>query len=71
MLLGEVLAELGHASKEQVDAALGLQRRMGGHIGAILIAIGVITTAQLVEALRVQRERSTAATSDAPATATS
>ena len=56
MLLGEVLAELGHATREQVGWALELQKQQGGYVGSILIAIGAITSDQLHTALRVQRE---------------
>lgn len=60
MLLGELLTELGHATREQVDFALSLQRRRGGQVGAILIAIGAITSEQLVATLRLQREAAAA-----------
>ncbi|HWD59956.1 MAG TPA: hypothetical protein VG308_16850 [Stellaceae bacterium] len=56
MLLGEVLAELGHASREQIQAALAHQRRHGGYVGAILVAIGAISAEQLSMALRLQQE---------------
>jgi hypothetical protein len=60
MLLGEILTQLGHASNEQISAALAHQKGHGGYLGAILVAIGAITTEQLVTALRVQRELSMA-----------
>jgi hypothetical protein len=56
MLLGEILAELGHITREQIDIALADQRRQGGLVGDILIAGGAITGDQLVAALRVQQE---------------
>ena len=56
MRLGEILTQLGHASSEDVSAALAHQQGHGGRLGAILIAIGAITSEQLVTALRVQRE---------------
>jgi hypothetical protein len=56
MLLGEILAELGHVTEEQVDTALVHQREQGDRIGAILVAGGTITGEQLVAALRVQQE---------------
>ena len=56
MLLGEVLAELGHASREQVQAALAHQRCNGGYVGAILVATDAITAEQLSTALRLQQE---------------
>jgi uncharacterized protein (DUF433 family) len=58
MLIGEILTELGHASRDQVDAALALQRRQGGFVGAILMAFGAISADQLAAALRLQRELS-------------
>ena len=61
MLLGEILAKLGHANREQIDFALSLQRRKGGQVGAILMAIGAITSDQLTAALRIQREAAAAA----------
>jgi type IV pilus assembly protein PilB len=56
MLLGEILAELGHVTEEQVDTALAHQRQKGGLVGGILVAGGAITGEQLVAALRVQQE---------------
>jgi hypothetical protein len=56
MLLGEILAELGHVTKGEIDTALAHQRRQGDLIGAILVAGGAITGDQLVAALRVQQE---------------
>jgi len=56
MLLGEILAELGHVTEEQVDRALVHQHRQGGLVGAILVARGAITGEQLAAALRVQQE---------------
>jgi hypothetical protein len=56
MLLGEILAELGHTTEGQVNRALAHQRRQGGLIGAILVAGGAITADELVAALRVQHE---------------
>ena len=61
MFLGELLTKMGYASREQVDFALSLQRRQGGRVGAILIAIGALTSQQLIEVLQIQRERNTAA----------
>jgi hypothetical protein len=61
MRLGDVLVELGHATRLQVDMALSLQRDMGGQVGAILIAIGAVTSDQLRETLQAQREASAAA----------
>jgi len=58
MPLGEILTKLGHASSEEVSAALAHQKGHGGLLGAILIAIGAITCDQLLTALRVQRELS-------------
>jgi hypothetical protein len=56
MLLGEILAELGHVTGEQVDMALAHQRQRGGLVGAILVTAGAITGEQLLAALRVQQE---------------
>ncbi|HTZ36155.1 MAG TPA: hypothetical protein VMB84_09035 [Stellaceae bacterium] len=58
MLLGDVLTQLGLATRADIDAALAHQRRHGGYVGAILVAIGVINPAQLATALRAQREMS-------------
>jgi hypothetical protein len=60
MLLGDVLAELGHATREEIDFALAMQKRQGGYVGAILIAIGAITREQLTAALQLQKERNAA-----------
>jgi uncharacterized protein (DUF433 family) len=56
MLLGDILADLDLATRDQVDAALEHQRAHGGYVGAILVAFGAITSEQLMAALRVQQE---------------
>ena len=59
MLLGEILAEPGHANREQLDSALSLQRRKGRQVGVILMAIGARNP--LMAALRIQSQAGSAA----------
>jgi hypothetical protein len=54
MLLGELLVMHGLATTAQVKAALRKQRTDGGHIGAHLIDMGVLTAHQLYEVLQEQ-----------------
>jgi type IV pilus assembly protein PilB len=49
--IGEVIAELGFAKREVVEAAVELARRSGELTGEVLINSGVITTEQLSRAL--------------------
>lgn len=56
VLLGEMLVVRGLATPSQIEAALEHQRAQGGRLGAILIGMGVLTSAQLLELLEQQRE---------------
>src|SRR6185312_9286639 len=56
MLLGEMLVVRGLATPSQIEAALEFQRTQGGRLGAILIGMGVLTPAKLLELLEQQRE---------------
>jgi type IV pilus assembly protein PilB len=49
--LGEIVVELGHASREQIDAAVESAREAGRPIGEHLVDTRVITGDQLAEAL--------------------
>ena len=49
--IGEVIAELGFAKREVVEAAVELARRSGELTGEVLIKSGVITSEQLSRAL--------------------
>jgi len=51
MLLGEIVVELGHATRDQVDSALAGARAAGRPIGEYLVDTGVISGDQLAEAL--------------------
>jgi type IV pilus assembly protein PilB len=51
MLLGEIVVELGHATRDQVDAALTGARAAGRPIGEYLVDTGVISGDELAEAL--------------------
>jgi general secretion pathway protein E len=53
-LLGEILVELGHAHREQIDEALELQRIRPKRIGEILIDLGYVEEDHVLEALSVQ-----------------
>jgi type IV pilus assembly protein PilB len=52
--LGVILVEHGACEQEQVDRALAEQAKAGGHLGEILVAMGVIDRNQLTLALGVQ-----------------
>ena len=54
-LIGKILVELGVVGMGQVQAALAEQRRMGGRLGALLIAKGAITDEDLSRALAIQQ----------------
>jgi type IV pilus assembly protein PilB len=54
-LIGKILVELGVVGMGQVQAALAEQRRMGGRIGALLIAKEAITEEDLSRALAIQQ----------------
>ncbi|MFO0873721.1 MAG: ATPase, T2SS/T4P/T4SS family [Phycisphaerales bacterium] len=52
--LGRVLTKLGKCSREQVHEALGLQRTRKEPIGKLLIGLGYVTEADVMEALAGQ-----------------
>ena len=54
MLLGEMLVAQGLATTGQVAEALQRQQASGGHLGAHLISIGVLTALQLYDLLNEQ-----------------
>lgn len=56
MLLGEMLVVRGLATPSQIAAALEHQAAQGGRLGAILIGMGVLTSTQLLQFLREQKE---------------
>jgi hypothetical protein len=52
--LGEILVEGGKASAEDVRRALDLQAQVGGRVGRLLVAMGIVAEEVLVEALSRQ-----------------
>jgi type IV pilus assembly protein PilB len=52
--LGEILVEDGRASAEDVKRALDLQAQVGGRVGRLLVAMGIVAEEVLVEALSRQ-----------------
>lgn len=54
-LIGKILVELGVVGMGQIQAALAEQRRMGGRLGALLIAKEAITEEDLSRALAIQQ----------------
>jgi len=52
--LGEILIEGGKASEEDVRRALDLQKQVGGRVGRLLVAMGIVPEEVLVEALSKQ-----------------
>ncbi|HTZ35199.1 MAG TPA: tetratricopeptide repeat protein [Stellaceae bacterium] len=60
MLLGEMVVARGIATVEQVVGALERQRDQGGHLGAHLIAMGVLTSRELSALLVEQNDARTA-----------
>jgi hypothetical protein len=56
MRLGESLIGQGLATLAQIEAGLARQQREGGHLGANLVAMGVLTVPQLLVALKSKRE---------------
>lgn len=52
--LGEILIEGGSASEEDVRRALDLQAQVGGRVGRLLVAMGIVGEDVLVEALSRQ-----------------
>jgi hypothetical protein len=55
MRLGEMLIIQGLATQAGIDAALARQKRLGGRIGTHLIALGVLTIDELLNALSSQQ----------------
>lgn len=54
MLIGELLTELYGLKKEDLQAALRLQDKLGGYLGQVLIQTGHVTETQLLTALARQ-----------------
>ncbi|MDR7433832.1 MAG: type II secretion system ATPase GspE [Armatimonadota bacterium] len=52
--IGEILLDQGFISRQQLETALAMQRRSGGHLGTILLEMGAITERQLAKALGIQ-----------------
>jgi twitching motility protein PilT len=50
--LGELLCDSGVINNEQLTQALSLQRQKGGRIGGVLVDLGFLSVASLVEALQ-------------------
>jgi len=52
--LGEVLVKRGVITQQQLEAAVGAQRKTGQSLGQILVGKGFATEAQIVQALALQ-----------------
>ena len=52
--IGEILVEGGQASADDVKRALDLQAHVGGRVGRLLVAMGIVAEEVLVEALSKQ-----------------
>lgn len=52
--LGEILVEEGKASPQDVQRALDMQARVGGRVGRLLVAMGIVAEEVLVAALSRQ-----------------
>ena len=52
--LGQILLDEGVVTREQLEKAMQMQHRSGGHLGRILVEQGVVTEKQLAKALSVQ-----------------
>lgn len=52
--LGQILLDEGVVTREQLEKAMQLQHRSGGHLGRILVEQGVVTEKQLAKGLSVQ-----------------
>ena len=50
--LGELLCDTGVINSEQLTQALSLQRQKGGRIGGVLVELGFLSVASLVETLQ-------------------
>jgi hypothetical protein len=55
-VLGEILIRLGSITREQLTAALQLQRAANVHVGEALVEAGAATWDQIKKALEVQRQ---------------
>ena len=54
LLLGEILIKRKRISPEQLDTALGLQKKENGFIGEILVKLGYVDEKDIVVAVVVQ-----------------
>jgi type IV pilus assembly protein PilB len=52
--LGQILLDEGIVPREQLDRAIQMQQRSGGHLGRILIELGTVTEQQMARALAIQ-----------------
>ncbi|HET6948723.1 MAG TPA: ATPase, T2SS/T4P/T4SS family, partial [bacterium] len=52
--LGQILLEEGMVPREQLEKAIQMQQRSGGHLGRILVELGAVTEQQLAKALGTQ-----------------
>ncbi|MDQ7842959.1 MAG: type IV-A pilus assembly ATPase PilB [Armatimonadota bacterium] len=52
--LGQILLDQGMVSREQLEKAIQMHQRSGGHLGRILVELGAVTEQQLAQALAVQ-----------------
>ncbi len=52
--LGQIHLDEGVVTREQLEKAMQMQHRSGGHLGRILVEQGVVTEQQLAKALSVQ-----------------
>ena len=54
VLLGEILIQRNRLTREQLDAALDVQKQKGGFIGEILVGSGILDERDIVVALVIQ-----------------
>jgi len=54
VLLGEILIQRKRITREQLDAALDVQKQKGGFVGEILVNLGIIDERDIVVALVIQ-----------------
>src|SRR5574341_1013833 len=52
--LGQILLDEGIVSREQLERAIQMQQRSGGHLGRILTDLGVVSEQQMARALAIQ-----------------
>jgi len=52
--LGEILIKQGLITQEQLDKAIGVQKKDGGRIGEVLISLGFVTEQDIIVALAKQ-----------------